>query len=70
MSGHTYVYTYTHTHIYTYIQDNYSNPRCAYARRGLMNKGIGMLLQKRANTNGIGISNNEEIYIPPYNNTH
>ena len=28
MSGHTY----THTH----TQDNYSNPRCVHARRGLI----------------------------------
>ena len=28
--------------------------------------------KKRANTSGVGISNNyyEEIYIPPYNKTH
>ena len=30
MSGHTY----THTHTYTH--DNYSNPRCAHAHRGLI----------------------------------
>ena len=28
MSGHTHMHTYTH--------DNYSNPRCAHARRGLI----------------------------------
>ena len=32
MSGHTYIHTYTHT----YTHDNYSNPRCAHAHRGLM----------------------------------
>ena len=32
MSGHTY----THTHIHTYTHDNYYNPRCAHAHRGLM----------------------------------
>ena len=31
MSGHTYI----HTYIHIYIQDNYSNPRCVHARRGL-----------------------------------
>ena len=30
---------------------------------------VGMLLQKRADTRGVGISI-EEIYIPPYNHTH
>ena len=32
MSGHTY----THTHIHTYTHDNYYNPRCAHAHRGLI----------------------------------
>ena len=42
MSGHTY----THTHIHTYTHDNYYNPRCAHAHRGLiMTDGpIGTLL--------------------------
>ena len=38
-----------------------------------MNKGVGMLLpKKRANTSGVGKINNycEDIYIPPYDNTH
>ena len=38
-----------------------------------MNKEVGMLLpKKRANTSGVGKINNycEDIYIPPYNNTH
>ena len=26
----------THTHIHTHTRDNYSNPRCAHARRGLI----------------------------------
>ena len=30
MSGHTYIHTHTYTH------DNYSNPRCAHAHRGLI----------------------------------
>ena len=33
MSGHTH----THTHIHTYTHDNYYNPRCAHAHRGLIN---------------------------------
>ena len=38
MSGHTYTHTYihTHTHTHTYTHDNYSNPRCAHAHRGLI----------------------------------
>ena len=28
--------THTHTHTHTHTQDNYSNPRCTHARRGLM----------------------------------
>ena len=37
-----------------------------------MNKEVGMLLLKRANTNGVGeiINYCEDIYIPPYNNSH
>ena len=39
----------------------------------LMNKEIGMMLPKKANTSGVGESNNyyEDIYnIHPYSNTH
>ena len=32
MSGHTHI----HTHIHTYTHDNYYNPRCAHAHRGLI----------------------------------
>ena len=37
MSGHTHTHThtYTHTHTHTHTHDNYSNHRCAHARRGL-----------------------------------
>ena len=36
-----------------------------------MNKEVGMLLPKRANTSGVEKSNYyEDIYIPPYNTTH
>ena len=37
-----------------------------------MNKEVGMLLPKKANTSGVGKSNKyyEDIYIPPYSNTH
>ena len=27
--------THTYTHTHTHTRDNYSNPRCAHARRGL-----------------------------------
>ena len=35
-------------------------------------KKLGCCCQKRANTSAVGKSNNyyEDIYIPPYNNTH
>ena len=33
MSGHTY---HIHTHTYIYTHDNYYNPRCANAHRGLI----------------------------------
>ena len=38
MSGHTHTYTHTHTHTHThtYTHDNYYNPRCAHAHRGLI----------------------------------
>ena len=36
MSGHTYTHTHIHTHTHTYTHDNYYNPRCAHAHRGLM----------------------------------
>ena len=44
----THTYTHTHTYIHTYTQDNYNNPRCAHAHRGLMNKEVGMLLPKKS----------------------
>ena len=33
---HTYIHTHTHTHTHTYTHDDYYNPRCAHAHRGLM----------------------------------
>ena len=36
MSGHTYTHTYIHSHTHTYTHDNYYNPRCAHAHRGLI----------------------------------
>ena len=40
MSGHTYIHTHIHTHTHTYTHtcthDNYNNPRCAHAHRGLI----------------------------------
>ena len=37
-----------------------------------MNKEVGMLLPKKVKTSVVGKSTNyyEDIYIPPYNNTH
>ena len=84
MSGqtytHTHIHTYTHTH--TYSQDNYYNPRCAHAHRGLIilktektfkneQRSKDAAAKKRPNTSGVGKINNyyEDIYIPPYNNT-
>ena len=29
-------HTHTHTHTHTYTHDNYYNPRCAHAHRGLI----------------------------------
>ena len=40
MSGHT--HTYTH-----YTHDNYSNPRCAHARQGLITKLAGSSVNSR-----------------------
>ena len=36
MSGHTHIHTHIHTYTHTYIHDNYYNPRCAHAHRGLI----------------------------------
>ena len=33
---HTHTHTHIHTHIHTYTHDNYYNPRCAHAHRGLI----------------------------------
>ena len=35
MSGHTYTHTHIHTYTHTHTHDNYYNPRCAHAHRGL-----------------------------------
>ena len=42
MSGHTYIHTHihTHAHTHTHTHDNYSNPRCAHAHRGLINPAL------------------------------
>ena len=41
-------------------------------RRGFSPTPLVLAAKKRANTSGVGKSNNyyEDIYIPPYNNTH
>ena len=31
------IHTHTHTHAHTHTRDNYNNPHCAHARRGLIN---------------------------------
>ena len=36
MSGHTHIHTHIHTNIHTHTHDNYYNPRCAHAHRGLI----------------------------------
>ena len=36
MSGHTHIHTHIHTHTHTHTHDNYYNPRCAHAHRGLI----------------------------------
>ena len=55
MSGHTYthththIHTHTHTHTYThtYTHDNYYNPRCAHAHRGLLRSWDIILITSR-----------------------
>ena len=57
------LYTHTHTHTHNVIQRTkniFKN-----------DKKVGMLLQKRTDTRGVGISSmRKSIYIPPYNHTH
>ena len=51
MSGHTHIHTHihthTHTHTHTYTHDNYYNPRCAHAHRGLISykKDYGIIIE-------------------------
>ena len=44
MSGHTHIHTYIHTYIHTHTHDNYYNPRCAHAHRGLITDNNKCLL--------------------------
>ena len=44
MSGHTHAHTHTHTHTYTH--DNYYNPRCAHAHRGLTSARVIVFLAR------------------------
>ena len=55
MSGHTHIHTHIHTytHTYTYTHDNYYNPRCAHAHRGLMNNHILYIAHSQGLTNGL-----------------
>ena len=68
MSGHTYTHTRTHTHTHTYTHDNYDNPRCAHAHRGLIilyNTYIGTTIR--------GISINHFLinnYVKPFCRHH
>ena len=68
MSGHTYTHTqphtYTHTHIHTYTHDNYYNPRCAHAHRGLIIIIIIILLYTTTTNN-----NNNNKYSNCYHST-
>ena len=52
MSGHTYTHTHTHIHTYihTYTHDNYYNPRCAHAHRGLIIPKIKRMPRERNTT--------------------
>ena len=52
MSGHTYTHTHIHTHIHTYTHNNYYNPRCAHAHRGLIkNTREGLFLSDAQGNN-------------------
>ena len=61
MSGHTYTHTHTHTYTHTYIHththDNYYNPRCAHAHRGLIKRMEGILT-------GVTRSASEGVWVP------
>ena len=46
-------YEQTHTHTYMHTRDNYGNPRCAHARRGLTSV-------KRYDTIALGLLKKEE----------
>ena len=61
MSGHTYTHTHTHTH------DNYYNPRCAHAHRGLTRihrvaQGLQATTQ-HYHIRHLGAGVNQRIYI-------
>ena len=64
MSGHTYTHTHTHTHTHTYIHththDNYYNPRCAHAHRGLI---ISIMHDWRCNGSSAAV---EFCWLLPY----
>ena len=46
MSGHTHIHTRIHTYTHTYTHDNYYNPRCAHAHRGLIMLYANVLLHR------------------------
>ena len=58
-----YIYMYIYIHVYIYkTKKHFKNEQISRDAAA----------QKRANTSGVGKINNycEDIYIPPYNNTH
>ena len=59
MSGHTYTHTHIHTHIHTYTHDNYYNPRCAHAHRGLINTRVWLCVK---HTNSTSILPDTDVY--------
>ena len=65
--------TNTHTHTHTHTQNDYRNPCCACAPR-VNEQKVGMLLQKRTDTRGVGISSmRKSIYLlttTPSSHTH
>ena len=54
--------THTHTHTHTYTHDNYYNPRCAHAHRGLIRIRIIESVDSISREDGKNISKmNKEV---------
>ena len=47
--------THTHIHTHTYTHDNYYNPRCAHAQRGLIKVQFLCLEKTKLKVSGIGV---------------